>query len=97
MPYTLRRLAIGLEGWFRFQYDHEGGDYRSAFKDNWYTPEGWEGELIYPYVISSSNIIVVVEPMVNLASEYFNDFTDAFVFSEYGDGFYTPSCWARMA
>ena len=34
-------------------------------------------------------------PIVNLAAEYFNDFTDAFVFSEYGDGFYAPGCWAR--
>jgi hypothetical protein len=26
---------------------------------------------------------------------YFNDFTDAMVFSGYGDGFYAPGCWAR--
>ncbi|TRO53806.1 hypothetical protein E2P71_05655 [Candidatus Bathyarchaeota archaeon] len=95
MPYTMRRFATGLDGGQDFQYDFVGGDYRSAFKDDWSTPDEWSGEEIYPYAISSSNIIVVGGPLVDLAAYYFNDFTDAFVFSEYGDGFYAPGCWAR--
>jgi hypothetical protein len=95
MPYVMRRFTTGLEGRFDFHYDHAGGDNRSALKDDWSTPDDWAGELIYPYAISSSNIIVVGGPIVNLAAEYFNDFTDAFVYSEYGDGFYAPGCWAR--
>lgn len=76
------------------------GDYkddlgRAHFKDDWSTPDDWAGKEIYPYAISSSNIIVVGGPLVNVAAEYFNDFTDAFVFSEYGEGFYAPGCWAR--
>jgi hypothetical protein len=76
------------------------GDYkddlgRLHFKDDWSTPDDWAGEEIYPYAISSSNVIVVGGPLVNLAAEYYNDFTDAFIFSEYGDGFYAPGCWAR--
>ena len=98
MPYTMRRFTDGLEGRLDFHYDHEGGDLRSAFKDDWCTPDGYEGEsTIYPYAISSSNIIVVGGPLANLAAEYFNDFTDALVFTEYGDGFYAPGCWARTA
>jgi hypothetical protein len=31
-------------------------------------------------------------PIVNVAAEYFNDFTDAFVFYEYDGGFYAPGC-----
>jgi hypothetical protein len=85
IPYVLRPLD---------------GDYRDDlgrlhFKDDWSTPDDWAGEEIYPYAISSSNVIVVGGPLVNLASEYYNDFTDAFVFSEYGDGFYAPGCWSR--
>lgn len=76
------------------------GDYkddlgRLHLKDDWSTPDDWAGEEIYPYAISSSNVIVVGGPLVNLAAEYYNDFTDAFVFSEYGDGFYAPGCWSR--
>jgi hypothetical protein len=85
IPYVLRPLD---------------GDYRDDLgrlhlKDDWSTPDDWAGEEIYPYAISSSNVIVVGGPLVNLASEYYNDFTDAFVFSEYGDGFYAPGCWSR--
>jgi hypothetical protein len=76
------------------------GDYmddlgRSHFKDDWSTPDDWVGEEIYPYAISSSNMLVVGGPLVNDVALYFNDFTDAFVFSEYGDGFYAPGCWSR--
>jgi hypothetical protein len=70
-------------------------DNRSSFRDDWCTPDDWMGETIYPYAISSSNMIVVGGPLANLAAEYFNDFTDAKVFTEYGDGFYATGCWAR--
>jgi hypothetical protein len=52
---------------------------------------------IYPYAISSANIIVVGGPYANLVSWYYNDFTDAFVFSWYEAGFYAPGCWARTS
>jgi hypothetical protein len=76
------------------------GDYRDSlgrthFKDDWCTPDDWSGAWINPYAISSSNVMVVGGPLVNLAAEYFNDFTDALVFTEYGDGFYAPGCWSR--
>jgi len=85
IPYVLRPM----DG----DYKDELG--RLHFKDDWSTPDDWAGEEIYPYAISSSNVIVVGGPLVNLAAEYYNDFTDAFVFSEYGDGFYAPGCWSR--
>ncbi|MCW4049866.1 MAG: hypothetical protein NWE89_09030 [Candidatus Bathyarchaeota archaeon] len=85
IPYVLRPM----DGDFR---DDLG---RAHLKDDWCTPDNWNGEEIYPYAISSSNILVVGGPIVNLAAEYFNDFTDAFVYSQYGDGFYAPGCWAR--
>ncbi|MCK5670484.1 hypothetical protein KAI10_03805, partial [Candidatus Bathyarchaeota archaeon] len=40
-------------------------------------------------------IVIVGGPMASQAAEYFNDFTDAKVFTEYGHGFYSPACWAR--
>jgi hypothetical protein len=96
MPYVMRRFSDGLEGKYDFQYDYAGGDLRAAFMDDWCTPDDWDGETtIYPYAISSSNVIVVGGPIVNLAAEYFNDFTDALVYTTYGDGFYAPGCWAR--
>jgi hypothetical protein len=70
-------------------------DLRASFRDDWCTPDNWMGERIYPYAISSSNIMVVGGPLANLAAEYFNDFTDAKVFTEYGAGFYATGCWAR--
>ena len=45
--------------------------------------------------ISSSNIISVGSGMANLLSEYFNDFTDAFIYSKLGDGIMSVSCWNR--
>lgn len=53
------------------------------------------GENIYPYAVSSSNMIIVGGSLANLAADYFNDFTDAKVFTEYGGGFYATGCWAR--
>jgi hypothetical protein len=70
-------------------------DLRASFRDDWCTPDNWMGETIYPYAISSSNMLVVGGPLANLAAEYFNDFTDAKVFTEYGAGYYATGCWAR--
>ncbi len=70
-------------------------DLRASFRDDWCTPDDWMGETIHPYAISSSNILVVGGPLANLAADYFNDFTDAKVFTEYGAGFYATGCWAR--
>jgi hypothetical protein len=73
-------------------------DFRAELLDDWSTPEDWEGDTeIYPYAITTSNIIVVGGPAANLAAEKYNDFTDAFVYSGYGGGFYSPACWARTS
>ncbi|MBN2335807.1 hypothetical protein JXL21_09620 [Candidatus Bathyarchaeota archaeon] len=85
IPYVLRPF----DGDFRMD------DGRIAFKDDWSTPDDWDMTWINPYAISSSNVMVVGGPIVNLAAEYYNDFTDAFVYSEYGEGFYAPGCWSR--
>ena len=96
IPYLMERFNDSLPGRQDFQFDYGAGDYRTAFMDDWCTPEDYAGDsTIYPYAISSSNIIVVGGPIVNVAAEYFNDFTDALVFTEYGGGFYAPGCWAR--
>jgi hypothetical protein len=66
--------------------DDEAG--RLHLKDDWCTT----------LPISSSNIIVVGGMAVNLASEYFNDFTDIMVpriGETWGTGFYGPGCWGR--
>lgn len=91
---------------------HDDTKYRFALKDDWCQPPFDEvvdfydeygkyatgsGYNIYPYAISSANIIVVGGPYANKVAWYFNDFTDAFVFSEYEDGFYAPGCWARTS
>jgi hypothetical protein len=80
-----------------YKYNVTAEDYRMAFRDDWSTPWDWDGEEIYPYAISSSNIIVVGGPFANQASMYFNDFTDAMILTNYGDGFYAPGCWARTS
>jgi len=96
IPHVFRRFDDTLPGRYDFYYDYGAGDYRSALRDDWSTPDGYDGTYtIWPYAVSSSNIIVVGGPFVNLAAEYFNDFTDAFIYSEYDGGFYAPGCWAR--
>ena len=94
IPWVMRSFAeteLGREAYYMSPPD----DLRASFRDDWCTPDDWMGETVYPYAISSSNIIVVGGPIANLASEYFNDFTAAKVFTEYGDGFYATGCWAR--
>jgi hypothetical protein len=91
----MRRFGEG-EARTDHHFDHENGDHRSAFRDDWSTPDDWDRYTeIYPYAISSSDIVVVGGPMASQAAEYFNDFTNAKVFTEYGEGFYSPACWAR--
>ena len=95
IPWVMRNYAP-LDGETRDAYYMDPpGDLRAGFRNDWCTPDEWMGETIYPYAISSSNMIIVGGPMANLAAEYFNDFTDAKVFTEYGAGFYATGCWAR--
>jgi hypothetical protein len=61
---------------------------RAHLKDDWCTT----------LPIASSNIITVGGPYSNIATEYFNDFTDAYYnrIGEYlGNGFYSHACWNR--
>jgi len=61
---------------------------RAHLKDDWCTT----------LPVSSSNIIAVGGPYVNVAAEYFNDFTDAYVpriGTTWGTGFYSHACWGR--
>jgi hypothetical protein len=95
IPRTLRKFAESESpDRNNYQYEH-GVDDRAAFRDDWSTPDDWVDEEIYPYAISSSNIQVVGGPIVNEAASYFNDFTDALIYTGYGDGYYAPGCWAR--
>jgi hypothetical protein len=97
IPVTLRKFADTEDpNRLNYHYDHAGGDHRAAFRDDWCTPDDWDGSWeIYPFAISSSDLLIVGGPIANEAAAYFNDFTDAMVFTGYGDGFYAPGCWAR--
>ena len=98
IPMVLRRFATMQHNRMDYQYDNAMGDYRYAFRDDWSTPEDWDMETtINPYAVSSSNIIVVGGPINNAAASYWNDFTDALVFTNYGTGYYAPGCWARTS
>ncbi len=95
IPWVMQNYAP-LDGETRDSYYMDPpDDLRAGFRDDWSTPDDWMGETVYPYAISSSNILVVGGPLANLAAEYFNDFTDAKIFTEYGAGFYATGCWAR--
>jgi len=95
IPWVMRNHAP-LNGETREAYYKDPPeDLRTSFRDDWCTPDNWMGETIYPYAISSSNMIVVGGPLANLAADYFNDFTDAKIFTKYGAGFYATGCWAR--
>lgn len=79
----------------RLNYHFDVDDHRSAFRDDWCTPDTWDHYTeIHPYAISSSEM-VIGGPIASQAAEYFNDFTDAMVFTGYGEGFYAQGCWAR--
>jgi hypothetical protein len=98
MPRVLRRYATMTHNRLDYQYDNAGGDYRYAFRDDWSTPEDWDmQETINPYAVSSASLIVVGGPINNGAAGYWNDFTDALVFTNYGTGYYAPGCWARTS
>jgi hypothetical protein len=73
-----------------YYFDPASDDFRSAFRDDW----DKDAE-IYLYAISSSDMIVIGGPIASLRADYFNDFTDAKVFTEYGNVYYSPACWAR--
>ncbi|MDP2899468.1 MAG: hypothetical protein Q8O47_00670 [Candidatus Bathyarchaeota archaeon] len=94
IPVTMRRFDTG-NGKLDYYYDYSGGDLRTALRDDWSTPDGWSGEEIHPYAVSSGNIITIGGPINNLAAYYFNDFTDSLIYTTYGEGFYAPGCWSR--
>ncbi len=94
IPWVMR--SFGDEDVKAGYYFEDGVDYRTAFRDDWCTPEDWNKVTeIHPYAVSSSDVIIVGGPIASLSAEYFNDFTDAKVFTEYGEGFYSAACWAR--
>jgi hypothetical protein len=97
IPWTMSAFQTGLDPErLNYHFDHVMGDHRSAFRDDWCTPDTWDmWTTIHPYAISSSDIAIVGGPIASQAAEYFNDFTDALIFTGYGDGFYAPGCWAR--
>ncbi len=98
IPQTLRRFATMYHNRLDYQYANTAGDERFAFRDDWSTPEDWDMQTtINPYAVSSSNMIVVGGPINNAAASYWNDFTDALVFTNYGTGYYAPGCWARTS
>lgn len=94
IPVVMRRFDAG-NGKLDYYYDYSGGDLRTALRDDWSTPDGWSGDEIHPYAVSSGNIITVGGPINNLAAYYFNDFTDSLIYTTYGEGFYAPGCWSR--
>jgi len=97
IPWTMRAFDTALTpDRFNYHFDHDAGDHRSAFRDDWCTPDTWDHlTKIHPYAISSSDLIIVGGPIASQAAEYFNDFTDALIFTGYGEGFYAQGCWAR--
>ena len=97
IPWTMSTFQTGLDPErLNYHFDYMMGDHRSAFRDDWSTPDDWDMSTeIHPYAISSSDLVIVGGPIASQAAEYFNDFTDALIFTGYGDGFYAPGCWAR--
>lgn len=97
IPWVMRKFTdTQSEMRLNYHFDEDTGDHRSAFKDDWCTPDNWDKTTtIHPYAISSSDLIIVGGPIASLSAEYMNDFTDAKIFTGYGDGFYAQGCWAR--
>jgi len=95
IPWTMREFNEPVDTAKDGYYHDYPDDMRASFRDDWSTPDDWVGETINPYAVSSGDLVVVGGPIANLGAEYFNDFTDALIFTEYGDGFYAPGCWAR--
>jgi len=94
IPVTMVRFSDAFTGRENYHFAHDT-DLRAAFRDDWCTPDDWVSATIYPHAISSADLLVVGGPIASEAADYFNDFTDAMIFTEYGDGFYAPGCWAR--
>ncbi len=97
IPWTMVAFDTALSpDRLNYHFDQAADDLRSAFRDDWCTPDDWNKVTkIHPYAITSSDIAIVGGPIASLAAEYFNDFTDALVFTGYGEGFYAQGCWAR--
>ncbi len=88
VPYLIREQGVANRS--RSQYRDTIN--RLHLKDDWCTT----------MPISSSNIIVVGGPAANGMSEYFNDYTNAFLVKSdvstsdlTGNGIYAPGCWNK--
>jgi hypothetical protein len=66
---------------------------RYHLRDDWCSHYKTAPENSWP--ISSSNIITVGGPYPNMVCKYFNDFTQAMIFTTVGSGFYAVTCWDR--
>lgn len=87
-PYVLREVTTAD----RTRSHYRDSINRLHLKDDWCST----------LPISSSNIIVVGGPAANGLSEYFNDYTDAFLIKSdvstselTGNGIYGPGCWNK--
>jgi predicted secreted protein len=85
VPQVMRYFGLtGLNDWDDYLDDLDKSisdpGKRASFKDDWC--QTWQ--------ISYANIITIGGPLINLASYYFNDFTEAF----YGIPEFTPSVWS---
>jgi len=75
---------------------------RLALKDDWSCHKDESGDWLYGIPIASSNIITVGGPTANIATEYTNDFTDAFATLPGWTGaglstskIFAASCWSK--
>lgn len=75
---------------------------RLALKDDWSCHKNADGDWLYGIPIASSNIITIGGPTANLATEYTNDFTDAFATIPGWTGaglptseIFATSCWSK--
>ena len=75
---------------------------RLALKDDWSCHKDESSDWLYGIPIASSNIITVGGPTANLATEYTNDFTDAFATIPGWTGaglptsaIFAASCWSK--
>jgi hypothetical protein len=73
VPYVMRYFGLtGLDDWDDYLDDLDKSlsdpGKRASFRDDWC--ETWQ--------VSSANLITIGGPLVNLASYYFNDFTEAY-------------------
>ncbi|RLE78930.1 MAG: hypothetical protein DRJ51_08705, partial [Thermoprotei archaeon] len=90
VPYVMSKLVADGDKWENYIDELA----RPAFRDDWCTT----------IPISSANIITVGGPGANLATEYFNEFTDAFFIwpartpaADLKGKIFVPTCWSKYA